>query len=537
MDPSHLKQDELEYELEIRGVAPAGTFEDMVEQFREARGYFYEINIIRANTNRDNEKCVDLVRELGAVLNFGIGALLESPAMWERLKSRKIHLVNRARRMNSSIRAVEITQEEVARFARKFEELSVEIQNEIEMSLSITQEEREEIRRRINTRNVTFGNRSHRTSSPVPNQNNRQEPPPIPPRQNTSMSNHSSRSNNPFLPDYEEQNHGNFGNLGSGSSTAQSHRIRLQSTAIRPEVRNQERREQEREGNWFERDNRRLSETFSIGTRNETGNFRPVGSIIKGWNVHYDGKGENLLDFWQRIKEFSEAEGIEDGDLLRCGIYLFKGNALTWYRVNHKRFQSFTSLMEEYSKLVLSPNHDYELKRQIQERIQRPNEPFSVFVANIELMCERLSEKLPENEKLWVLRENMRPEYENTIDFRKIKSVTDLEEECRQVELGLERTRRFQLRANESERVNVQKRVVQPSRNGSGVSDGNQWRNTAQVTESTSNPKCFNCGETGHFLRDCPKARSSNLRCGVCGKEGIRTNNCRHENTQSGNRQ
>lgn len=527
MDPAHLLVYELRYELYVRDLDIDVPREEMVESLRRViqRDGLRVITAnmpLDLNVNRELSECKSTLQSLEHIMSWGEQVFTETPGLLRIFRSRRRHLMDRAERLDSSNLVVSMLQQRLVAFDARFEELEGNLHRSIDLSLSMSRDERETVRQGSH-RNVTFQQDRRRASSPIGGRFEREDThrtqstqsSPIPPHSNVNRN--RIPITNPFL------------NQGENSREPPRGERREERNFFRnpnqPPLQSTTNPQGERPFNSFG-ERGRFSETFSINSRSRTGpSGASASNIVKGWKIEFDGRPENLLDFMQRVQEFAEADFVEDEDLLRCGIYLLTGDALTWYRANYRRFRRFSELMDEYSRILLSPNHDFEIKRQIQNRIQGPTEPFSVFWAHIELLCSKLAIEMSENEKMWILRENMRPEYEARIDLRRIRDINELAEECRQVELSLERVRRFQERVNLTPRQGqgqVQSRRTETTQN-SGTGE-----NVQRGRPGPSGYKCFNCGKGGHRLSDCPQPRSSEPFCGKCGRRGVKTFQCDH---------
>jgi hypothetical protein len=161
-------------------------------------------------------------------------------------------------------------------------------------------------------------------------------------------------------------------------------------------------------------------------------NFKPLP--ISRWNLKFEGDGATLLDFLNKVEIFSVLERTPKYEILRSAFYLFGGPASNWYLTNRHKFGSYTQLVEGLKRTFLRCDNDLELKREIEQREQLPNESFIQYLTDIERKCQQLATPMPENEKLFILRKNMNNFYSSKLAAHDVNTVEQLEELCRRIE-------------------------------------------------------------------------------------------------------
>jgi Retrotransposon gag protein len=296
------------------------------------------------------------------------------------------------------------------------------------------------------------------------------------------------------------------------------------------------------------------------------GNLARRSAVFK-WRIVFSGDntGLSLNDFLLQAEDLRIAAGMNETDLRESLIHLLRSSALTWYRAFHAQYGTWQSLKSAMRKEFLPYDYEYYLRKDIDQRFQGDNEPFSVFLASMEMLFKNLSKPPPEEEKIEILRRNMKPELARQLSIYNVYSVSQLYniikhwERCqfvtdrRRDTTPLEpaffnsastnpnrpRTvRRVQLVEinGDEEEIDAEVAALQRGSNKIRVYKKESASNPLRVSEPTpatqpsggrgpSNVVCWNCEGVGHTFRACT-ANRERIFCFGCGQKDVTTVNC-----------
>jgi hypothetical protein len=268
---------------------------------------------------------------------------------------------------------------------------------------------------------------------------------------------------------------------------------------------------------------------------------KPRGLPINRWGLTFTGEGKSkdkdLLNFLARVNLLARSEGMSNVDLLRQAYHLFDGAARDWDVAFHTDFNSWEELVFELKQNYLQSNNDVVIRKEIERRLQRQNEPFITYMSEMELMFQKLSYRMPEQEKLSILRENLHPYFSEKLVIMEIPTIDDLKRYCRKIETLNTRSsirnettgRHAQIHElyEEPEICAVRNfNDRKPHRNGQmEVLNSNQQTLQPAVTSSNRTMTCHNCHKPGHQVGNCPMPRRT-YSCHRCGQPGVTLYKC-----------
>lgn len=246
--------------------------------------------------------------------------------------------------------------------------------------------------------------------------------------------------------------------------------------------------------------------------RNPRAQF-PVQYLRKGlpvsrWAVKFSGdsKGLKLPEFLNQVDVIASAEKATDGELHRSAIYLFEGFAKTWYMAFRRNYNSWGELVTGLKIQFLPHDYEYWQMKDIENRFQKSDESFGVFLAAMELMFNELPYITEERRKVQIIRRNLLPAYQDRLALVDTNTLAQLTFACDRIE--------------KSQYSAMRRAQQQPS-----------FSQTRPETERISVPvhdlstyRCFNCKNLGHHFNDCRMERR--LFCFRCGKSNFSTLNC-----------
>lgn len=232
------------------------------------------------------------------------------------------------------------------------------------------------------------------------------------------------------------------------------------------------------------------------------------GLPISKWSIRFSGNlGLSLQDFLSQIEILSVAEKASANDLLRSAIYLFEGNAKTWYLASRLRFNTWEDLTRALKEQFLPRDYDYWLMKDIENRYQGASESFGLYFSHMEIMFQQLAHPVPGPQKLAILMRNILPSYADRLALVDVFNVESLQRACKRIEEAQYASSRRNVYPEPAIKISQSQTAVKPK-----VS-------TIRVSEPVvpmSPLRCFNCLKQGHHFNDCPDERG--CFCFRCGK-------------------
>lgn len=288
---------------------------------------------------------------------------------------------------------------------------------------------------------------------------------------------------------------------------------------------------------------------------------------VHKWNLYFSGESGSmsLMDFFINLDLLAQTEGAMKQELFHSIHYLLKGQAKSWYVGNRKRLQSWDDLVAEMKKEFHPLNYDFLIREDIMARVQQPNESFSHFMIDMNLLFDKVYPPLDEQFKLYVIKRNMLSQYSFQLSTVVIHSLDHLIQLCRQ----MDESKLIDLRRNNPrgayvmEPANFPRSTVQPARRVSVISqepveqimEVNYINNNSRYLGQNPNPNptnqyrfsnqnslnrpinrtnynlnrprgaCWNCEQVGHRHYDCP-AEERKIFCWYCGRKDVTSANC-----------
>lgn len=256
---------------------------------------------------------------------------------------------------------------------------------------------------------------------------------------------------------------------------------------------------------------------------------------VRKWNVYYNGKGDPAA-FIERLEELCVQTQIPIDNLLPILPELLKDAPLLWYRSNNRHWRTWQDFVNEFRTYYFPVNYLEDLEADISRRLQRPGEPVTTYLTDLQTLIRRHG-KIPPSEELRWLYRNMLPEYKLYIRKDEIDNTPTLAAKMREYEDLQRAIKASQSPAcstrpsatthttTESSRQKEQKtdqRPLLPSR----PSRTQPMDVTRRPPPSTHDQTiCWRCGQTGHLRADChfpPR-----IFCSRCGQRGVMSRDCR----------
>lgn len=312
---------------------------------------------------------------------------------------------------------------------------------------------------------------------------------------------------------------------------------------------------------------------------------QPNGNLVKKWGFTFsgDGQGYSLGDFLSKIELNARSERVTNEQLFNSIHYLLSGEAEKWYRSNFDEFRCWDEVVMAMRAHFLPRNYSYLLLDEISNRLQGRTESFAHYFTDMKLLFQRAYPPLDENYKIYIVLKNMLPEHSAQVCNFNFETLNQLIYYCKRLDENRlmndrrmastqftprilmepacflrnqtsyrEGPRNFQpnrmhnvsqnIRVAEIQEFSVPQDQDQYIALNEAVEDyvnhrADDRQNYERVPEQEMHPqvaqleavtnKCWNCEETGHSFRDCPKPKLR-IFCFHCGKVGQTIRLCNH---------
>lgn len=225
------------------------------------------------------------------------------------------------------------------------------------------------------------------------------------------------------------------------------------------------------------------------------------------WGLKFDNQAKQTVGaFLERVEELSRARGVTHKDLFESAVDLFSGQALIWYRSVQSRVNSWEELKREMKIVFQAPDYNFRLMQEIFSRTQGENESIDLYIAAMEGLYSRLSEKVPEATRLAQIYHNLHPQLHDRLALCDIQTLEDLRCMGRKVEAS--RLRASVPRQHPRSAVTLEPDLAyeEGTHRRGPCSSGKVFSLNQQSLQRTGRPQdrpCWNCGESGHMFRFC----------------------------------
>jgi hypothetical protein len=247
---------------------------------------------------------------------------------------------------------------------------------------------------------------------------------------------------------------------------------------------------------------------------------------IYQWGLKFTGSNMSINAFLERVSELRDARNATDFDLWRYAIDFFEADALIWYRANREYASNWEDLVILLKRSFQKPFYQEELLAEIRARTQGRDETVLIYVSIMQNMFNRLPSKLAETEKICILLRNIQPYYQRAVCRDEFNSVSDLINVLRIVE-------RTKINCDRFEEPKAVRNPLEPDLAHKTNNNSGEFREAMVMEEvaqlqgkpTVISKRCWNCREGGHLFRDCkmPKQR---LFCYRCGRFGTTAKDC-----------
>lgn len=244
---------------------------------------------------------------------------------------------------------------------------------------------------------------------------------------------------------------------------------------------------------------------------------------IPNWNLCFsgDGKGLNVNQFLTQTQLMARADRVSDDELLASAIHLFKGPARNWYMAFETMFDTWNVLKSSLRQSFLSEDGDFLLLKEIEQRRQGKDEPFILYLSTLLNNFKLLKTPLSERQKL--VTRNMQPYLADRLALTEVFDTHHLSMLCKKIEDARDKYKSF--RQTEFIGQNQNKRNFYANELSSETTM--PQRNVHFQKES-----CWNCLANDHTFKQCtrPKMRIFCYFCGELGQLAYQCTSCEPKN-------
>lgn len=260
-------------------------------------------------------------------------------------------------------------------------------------------------------------------------------------------------------------------------------------------------------------------------------------NMIEKWpKFSGDSSSVPVIDFLNQIDVRCRSYRVSKEELKTHAHLLFKDDAYTWYTAYERKFDSWDTLLYYLRLRYDNPNRDRFTKEEMRARKQRPNELFSAFMTDIELMSQRLRRPMSEAEIFEIVVENMKMSYKRRLALHTVVSLEHLAQLCYMFD-----TLEGQLYNPQAKNKNPLVNEVLLDEEGllleeefetDGEVDAinaaggraNRFRQSGSDPAENGKATCWNCRKVGHTWRECDQPKS--VFCHICGHQDTTAFRC-----------
>jgi hypothetical protein len=165
---------------------------------------------------------------------------------------------------------------------------------------------------------------------------------------------------------------------------------------------------------------------------------RPVR--VQDCRVTFNGKG-NPVAFLERVEELCDSDGVDADQLLPHLPGLLQGEAAAWFRNNRQRWCDWKGFVTDFRLFYFPVSYQEDLEVEISRRLQRPTEPVTTYLTELQTLLRRHGNLQPEQQLSWMYR-NLLPEYRLYLKRPELTDAATLLRSVRELEAVLrEQTR------------------------------------------------------------------------------------------------
>ncbi|CAH1379625.1 unnamed protein product, partial [Tenebrio molitor] len=119
------------------------------------------------------------------------------------------------------------------------------------------------------------------------------------------------------------------------------------------------------------------------------------------WRVTFNGKGDPVA-FLERVEELCDSDGVDADQLLPHLPGLLQGEAAAWFRNNRQRWCDWKGFVTDFRLFYFPVSYQEDLEVEISRRLQRPTEPVTTYLTELQTLLRRHGNLQPEQQLSWI---------------------------------------------------------------------------------------------------------------------------------------
>lgn len=240
------------------------------------------------------------------------------------------------------------------------------------------------------------------------------------------------------------------------------------------------------------------------------------------------------INFIKNIEDFASIRNISQNVLYNHAYDILSGTALNWFQSRKNSisdWSSFKNLLIADFEIV---NHDFNLKKVIENRKQNNNERVIAYFSAMENLFSKLHTPLSEPDKVDIFLRNLNPQYSMRFSQSDLLSVASLLESCKFSEKLLQVNSNTPFHPSHSSPLN---QVHKQNDISPYIPSFPYSHNNVLAVKSTS-PQiitftCPRCRTNTHNLSDCTNTQKVCYRCGKKDFTVLTCPNCKITNSKN----
>jgi len=282
------------------------------------------------------------------------------------------------------------------------------------------------------------------------------------------------------------------------------------------------------------------------------------------WKLRYSG-GEDLMTFLEDVEEMRDTHFVDEEDVLAGIGSLLTGSAKTWHKSMRHKICTWEAFKGNIRRAFMPHCDDDVILDRLKKMRQRQEETYLVYEARMAEQFNRLEAPLEEGKKLKFLLGGLHLFYRSRICSADVKTTRELRHACVRLEPDKVQLRKLENEKERYERVEKGKSdrekedrhqgkhqgrrayevsaVERPAKKNDEVERASEdvreetfeggdpiveaaavGRNapTGPVRSYVGAQRCWRCGGAGHISLQCREA----IYCISCGMQGVIAENC-----------
>lgn len=258
------------------------------------------------------------------------------------------------------------------------------------------------------------------------------------------------------------------------------------------------------------------------------------------WNLKFNGHADKvgILEFLEQVEECKESRGVSDDELFVGATELMSGSAITWLRNQRNKVKNWAELVKALKKEFLPQDFEYQLHKEVQDRMQGLNENVMSFIMVVESLYYKIDKNTSEKIIVDQIVRNLNPFFSMHIALDDYADLEKLKDRCRRVQELKLKNDKYAPAVRSVKRtfaVNSDSRSIDSGTLSEGLHSEPEYfvESVSGVRAASVNRDipvdsggllCWNCNKRGHRFLNCEMQR--NIFCYGCGTKNVYKNQC-----------